>query len=141
MGMPDRSAEEIDDVVFRQFVTSALGTSAWPDLAVDEIAAKLNGARGPERIVDMLIRMGPYGDAFGRRSDGLTLDRVRQAAHGIDLGPMQPRLREVVNTASGVIELAQSTMIDDLPRLRARMAKRDTGMVLTRIFVLRVELI
>jgi anaerobic selenocysteine-containing dehydrogenase len=128
MGMPDRSAEEIDDLVFRQFATSALAMSAWPDLGLDEIVAKLDGAHGPERIVDMLMRMGPYGDGFGRRAAGLSLDRVRQAPHGIDLGPLQPRLREVLNTASGVIELAPPTMLDDLPRLRARMAERTSGM-------------
>src|SRR5262249_2524286 len=130
MGMPDRSAEEIDDVVFRQFATSALATSSWPDLGVDEIVAKLDGTHGPGRIVDMLVRMGPYGDGFGRCPDGLSLDRVRQAPHGIDLGPLQPRLREVLNTASGVIELAPPTMLGDLPRLRARVAERATGMVL-----------
>jgi len=130
MGMPHRSAEEIDDVVFRQFATSALGTSAWPDLGVDEIIAKLDGVHGPERIVDMLMRMGPYGDGFGRRPDGLALDRVRQAPHGIDLGPLQPRLQEVLNTASGMIELAPPTMMGDLARLRARMAEQTSGMVL-----------
>src|SRR5262249_61565479 len=65
MGMPDLSAEEIDDIGFRQFATSALGTSAWPDLGVDELVAKLDGVHGPERIVDVVIRMRAYGDGFG----------------------------------------------------------------------------
>jgi anaerobic selenocysteine-containing dehydrogenase len=128
--MPDRTAEEIDDVVFRQFASSALATSAWPNLGVDEIVAKVDRVHGPERIVDMLMRMGPYGDGFGRRPAGLSLDRVRKAAHGIDLGPLQPRLQEVLNTESGVIELAPPTMMADLPRLRARMAERNGGLVL-----------
>src|SRR5262249_56185286 len=105
----------------------ASGTSAWPDLGVDEIVSKLDGVHGPERIVDMLMRMGPYGDGFGRRPDGLSLDRVRQAPHGIDLGPLQPRLQEVLNTASGVIELAPQTMMGDLARLPTRMADRPTA--------------
>ena len=71
----------------------------------------------------MLLRIGPYGDGFGRRPDGLTLAKLREAPHGIDLGPLEPRLREVINTESGVIELAPTTMIDDLPRLRAHMAQ------------------
>src|SRR5215831_7084236 len=100
MGMPHQSAEEIDDVVFRQFATSALATSAWANLGVDEIVAKVDRVHGPERIVDMLMRMGPYGDGFGRRPGGLFLDRVRLAPHGIDLGPLQPRLQEVLNTES-----------------------------------------
>jgi len=97
---------------------------------VEEIVAKLDGEHGPLRIIDMLIRMGPYGDGFGRRAEGLSLERVRQAPHGIDLGPLQPRLREVLNTASGVIELAPPTVIDDLPRLLARMAERNSDMML-----------
>jgi len=62
----------------------------------------------------MLTRMGPYGDGFGRRPAGLSLDHVRQAPHGIDLGPLQPRLREVLNTASGVIELATFSATCDI---------------------------
>ena len=54
----------------------------------------------------MLLRIGPYGDGFGRRPDGLTLAKLQAAPHGIDLGPLEPRLREVINTESGVIELA-----------------------------------
>ena len=50
--------------------------------------AKVDGAIGPERIVDMLLRIGPYGDGFGRRPDGLTLAKVQAAPHGIDLGPL-----------------------------------------------------
>ena len=32
-------------------------------------------ARGPgyERRLDMMLRLGPYGDAFGANPDGLTL--------------------------------------------------------------------
>lgn len=70
----------------------------------------------------MLVRSGPYGDGFGRRPEGLTLAKIQGAAHGIDLGPLQPRLREVLNTQSGKIEMAPTTMTDDLGRLRTQMA-------------------
>jgi hypothetical protein len=40
---------------------------------------------------------------------------------------MQPRLREIINTESGVIELAPPLMTNDLPRLRARMATIRAG--------------
>ena len=39
-----------------------------------------------------------------------TLDTIKAAPHGIDLGPLVPRLREVINTASGRIELAPQVM-------------------------------
>jgi hypothetical protein len=98
---------------------------------VEEIVAKLDGTIGPTRLVDMLVRMGLYGDGFGRRPEGPTLARVREATHGIDLGPLRPRLREIINTQSGVIELAPPLMIGDLSRLRLRMAREKGGLVLS----------
>ncbi len=99
-------------------------------MTVDEVERAVAERRGPDRIVDMLIRLGPYGDGFGRRPQGLTLAGVQAAAHGIDLGPLQPRLREIINTVSGAIELVPSTMRDDVTRLRARMADESRQLVL-----------
>ena len=48
----------------------------------------LAGLRGPERLLDLALRGGPYGDGFGLKPDGLTLARVRAAPGGIDLGPL-----------------------------------------------------
>lgn len=98
-------------------------------MTVDEVAEKLAGTIGPERIVDMLLRIGPYGDGFGR-ADGLTLAKLQAAEHGVDLGPLRPRLREIVNTESGVIELAPPVMTSDLPRLREHMTAHAGGLVL-----------
>ena len=131
MGLGDMPAKDVDDFVFRRFAEGAIdGDCPWAGLTVDEVVEKVEGMIGPERIIDMLLRIGPHGDGFGRRPDGLTLASVQAAAHGIDLGPLHPRLREVINTESGVIELAPSTMTDDVARLRARMGQRPDGMVL-----------
>src|SRR5262249_58766188 len=103
-GLGEMPAKAVDDFVFRRFVEGAVdGDCPWPGLTVDEVVEKADGAIGPERIIDMLLRIGPHGDGFGRRPDGLTLASVRAATHGIDLGPLQPRLQEVINTESGVI--------------------------------------
>jgi anaerobic selenocysteine-containing dehydrogenase len=130
MGMAAKPTQEIDDSIFRQLAAGAVKHSSWPGLSVDEIVGKLDGTIGPQRVIDLLVRLGPYGDGFDRRPDGLTLAKVREAAHGIDLGPLQPRLREIINTTSGMIELAPATMTNDLSRLRAHMARRADGMVL-----------
>ena len=53
-----------------------------------EILAELEPRRGPERILDLLLRTGPYGDAFGDDPEGLTLARLEESPHGIDLGPL-----------------------------------------------------
>ena len=90
---------------------------------VDELTAMLTKGPGYERRLDMMLRLGPYGDAFGARPDGLTLERLKAAPHGIDLGPLQPRLPEVLRTPSGRIELAPEPLIADAARLRDSLGK------------------
>ena len=127
-GMPE---QVIDDFVFRKFAEGAVEAhTTWQELTVDEVVEKVEGTIGPERLVDMLLRLGPYGDGFGRQSDGLTLAKLKAATHGIDLGPLEPRLRDVINTESGLIELAPPTMTNDVARLRTDMATRNGGLVL-----------
>ncbi|MGV0803906.1 hypothetical protein ABQF26_43390, partial [Mycolicibacterium elephantis] len=70
------------------------------------LTAMLEDGPGYERRLDMMLRIGPYGDAFGAKPDGLTLARLKAAPHGIDLGPLQPRLAQVLRTPTGRIELA-----------------------------------
>jgi anaerobic selenocysteine-containing dehydrogenase len=74
---------------------------------------------GPERLVDFLLRAGPFGDHFGARPDGLTLAKLEAAPHGVDLGPLGPRLPEALRTPSGKIELAPPALLADLARLAA----------------------
>lgn len=92
-----------------------------------EIMAALAPRTGPDRLLDLLLRAGPYGDHFGRRPDGLTLDRVRAQPHGLDLGPLRPRIPEVLRTPSGLIELAPEPLVADVPRLRAALKRGDQG--------------
>ncbi|HLX36875.1 MAG TPA: molybdopterin-dependent oxidoreductase [Candidatus Binataceae bacterium] len=129
MGMAERPFREVDDVVFAQLAGGLIKRSRqWDGLTFEEVAAQLAGSSGPERTIDLLLRIGPYGDGFGRNPDGLTLAKVRAAEHGIDLGPHTPRLREIINTPSGKVELAPPLMLNDLARLRTDMARRERGM-------------
>jgi anaerobic selenocysteine-containing dehydrogenase len=77
--------------------------------------------RGPERLLDLQIRSGPFGDRYGERPEGLTLQHFIDQPHGIDMGPLVPRLREILATASGKVELAPPYVMADVPRLRARL--------------------
>ena len=96
----------------------------------DEILAALEPERGPERLVDLGLRIGPYGDHFGAKPGGLTLEHLRGEPHGIDLGPLEPRIPEVLRTASGKIELAPELLIGDLARLAARLEEPADSLVL-----------
>jgi len=86
------------------------------------VQAALGAWRGPERLVDLALRSGPYGDGFGQRPDGLSLARVAATPGGIDLGALQPRLPEVLRTPSGMVELAPALLLADLPRALADLA-------------------
>jgi anaerobic selenocysteine-containing dehydrogenase len=130
MGLGGLDAQAVDDLVLRQFAQGALEDGRWDGLTVEEVLEKVDGEIGPPRILDMLLRVGPYGDGFGRNPGGLTLEKVREAPHGIDLGPLEPRLDEVVHTRSGAIELAPRTMLEDMPRLLAHLAGERRELVL-----------
>ena len=79
-----------------------------------QVLAALAGLQGPERLLDLALRTGPYGDLFGLRPGGLSLQRVRSAAGGIDLGELSPRLPEALRTPSGKVELAPPALLADL---------------------------
>src|SRR5690606_22462506 len=61
-----------------------------------ELLAALVPRTGPERLLDIELRCGPYGDGFGARPGGLTLAALEAAPHGIDLGPLQQRIPELL---------------------------------------------
>jgi anaerobic selenocysteine-containing dehydrogenase len=118
----DVDVAAIDDGYF-----SALCTMHGIDPAV---ALPQYAERGPERILDLTIRTGPWGDRYGARPDGLTLQSFKDAPNGIDLGPLVPRARAVVQTPSGKIELAPPYVVADLDRLRARLRRPQDALVL-----------
>jgi anaerobic selenocysteine-containing dehydrogenase len=86
---------------------------------------------GPERLLDLQVRTGPFGDRYGEVEDGLTLQSFRDAPHGIDRGPMVPRVRELLATPSGLVELAPAPIVADIPRLVERLDRPVDGLLLT----------
>ena len=79
--------------------------------------------KGPDRLFDLALRGGPYGDRFGMNPDGLTLAKLVAAPNGIDLGALTPRIPEVLRTPSGKVELAPPALIADVARARADLAR------------------
>ena len=64
-----------------------------------------------------MLRSGPYGEGFGVDPDGVSLDTLLANPHGIDYGPLAPRLPEILRTPSGKIELGAPELVSDLERL------------------------
>lgn len=101
---------------------------------IDPATIDSGGLVGPDRIVDLSFRLGPWGDGYGTDPGadpaGLTLDRVAREPHGIDLGESASSIDDVLRTASGDIELAHATFFDDLDRLRRRMGEPHPDLLL-----------
>jgi anaerobic selenocysteine-containing dehydrogenase len=119
----------IDDLAIRGLIDSAVKDETGPlyERDPDEILAALEPRRGPDRLLDFMLRSGPYGEAFGAKEGALSLDELVANPHGIDFGALEPRLPDALRTPSGSIELAPEAVIDDVARLAAALADRADG--------------
>lgn len=123
---PDADVAMLDEGVARAAVERERATPGSPvaEHTTEELMAALAPRVGPERLLDLMLRAGPYGDGFGTRAEGgLSLAALEAAPHGIDLGPLTPRLPDVLRTPSGMIELAPEPIVADVPRLRATLTR------------------
>ena len=109
---PDIDVDAFDRVVAGEVLRREAGGDT------EALLAELEPRVGPERLLDAMLRLGPYD---------LTLADLEAAPHGIDLGPLEPRLPEVLRTPSGRIELAPPPIVADVERLRAALARRANG--------------
>jgi anaerobic selenocysteine-containing dehydrogenase len=107
---PDADVAAIDAFVARTAIGREVADehSPWHGRDVDEALAELAPRVGPARLIDLMLRTGPYA---------LTLADLEAQPHGIDLGPLQPRLPEVLRTPSGKVELAPPALVADAARL------------------------
>lgn len=116
--------EQVDDLMIKGLLAMVVGPgTACPDITPEEAFAKLQDDNGPMRMIEAMIRVGPYGDRFDDSADGLNLVKLRAADHGIDLGPLE------ANRLPGCmpldrIQLAPEYVIADLPRLAAGLKER-----------------
>lgn len=84
----------------------AAAMAAREGVPFDEVPA---GLRGPERLLDILLRAGEYG---------LSLEHLQKSPHGLDLGELEPRLPEALLTADRRIHLAPPELLMEGQRVR-----------------------
>jgi len=115
----DGDVDDLLDRVVRDAVEREVARPDSPiaERSVEEIVAALGDRSAPDRLVDLQIRVGTYGDGFGADPDGLSLDRLESVEHGVDLGELVPRLPFLLRTESGTVELAPEPILADLARL------------------------
>ena len=114
----------MDDFMITGLVASHIKDPDSPIAGRDqnEILAGLSGRRGPERILDFMLRAGVYGEGFGRNENGLSLAKLEAHPHGLDLGPLEPALPGILKTPSARIEMAPPAIMEDLNRLKKAVA-------------------
>ena len=125
----------MDGMIIGQTVESEIrkGNPLLHGFEPKDVLTALQRNEGPERMLDFLLRTGPYGDDFGSNPHGLSLENLKKNPHGIDLGPLKPRIPGILRTASGRIELAPEPFLKDLSRLEGGLhgyVKSGEGLVL-----------
>jgi len=125
-GTPDAAPGKVDAAVISRTLGKAVADPESPVHGRDPalLAEELTGQDSVEQRLDMMLRLGPYGDGFGAHPDGLSLEKVLAHPHGIDLGALRPRLPGLLRTRSGTVELCPEPLREDVPRLRAALDRR-----------------
>lgn len=84
-----------------------------------QLAERLGGKplpMTPGQVVDYALRNGPYG-----QSEGLSVNKLDQHPHGLDLGPLKPCLPERLFTKDKKIDCAPDLFLKDLDRMEAEL--------------------
>ncbi|MEV6771029.1 molybdopterin-dependent oxidoreductase [Nocardia sp. NPDC051030] len=151
-GIPDRRAELLGDNTTEQRIDLMLRLGPygeWNPGASDEIArATATADGGSSRAEDGALQSGRHGTGHPSAesaarvpvegtehtslpfADGLNLQVLLDNPHGIDLGPLRPRLPGVLRTASKRVELAPEQLLADVARLHGRLLDAAPEMVL-----------
>lgn len=89
----------------------------------EQVRRMVGDEPGQDRMLDLFIRSGHYGDHFGARPDGLTLERLKAHPHGVDFGPMVGgRIEEMLHLPDKKINLMPPIIAADVPHLREWIA-------------------
>ena len=82
---------------------------------------------GPERMLDLGLRFGPYGAKANPLSGRLTLRKLKETVHGIDLGPLSPCLPGRLRNPAKRIDLAPEVLVKDIERVKAQLLDGRAG--------------
>lgn len=121
----------LDEMLLRGVLDAAIAAPDSPiaDRNADELLdiVRADPSRTTvDHVVDVMIRTGAHGDWFGAVPDGLSLDSLAAAPHGVDLGPLTPRLPGALRTVSGTIELGNETILAELGRLAEELTRLES---------------
>ncbi len=81
---------------------------------------------GPDGLLNILLRAGTYG-SFNPFGSGISLDRLKKAPHGIDLGPLKPALPDKLFTDNRRIQLLHAVYEKGLEQLEQSVQEELNG--------------
>ncbi len=118
------TAEALDELMLGAMAGMFTGRpgTAGEHVTAEDARARLGKEYGPARLLDLMLRAGPYGDGFEDDAPGLSLAKLRETKHAIDLGPLEPRLPELLRTPNRRIDLAPALIVSDVARLAHALA-------------------
>ena len=134
-------------------LTRRLGASGGAAGVAGRTKSALQRRLGPRGTLDLMLRTGAYGMPYAgwvralaalpglgalrsllaaphRRPLGLSLRRLEQSPHGVDLGPLQPNLLRRLATRDGRVQLAPSRHVEDLSRAARTLDEPRPALVL-----------
>lgn len=120
----------LDDGQIHLAIARRLATLRGGRLSKEAIQFAALERAGAERLLDLGLRAGPYGAKTNIFQDGLTLNKLRENPHGLDLGPLRPCLRQRLPDNHPLVNLAPEPMLDDVERLRRSMQEPPNEFVL-----------
>jgi anaerobic selenocysteine-containing dehydrogenase len=123
------AADSRDDYEILYELGMRMGGVRFGNQVIDRLARlawKQGKKISPDTILDFLLRIGPYGDRFVKMK-GLNLKRVREAPHGIDLGPMVPSAKDRVRTEDHRPDIAPKLLTGEIARVEAWLGERKRG--------------
>jgi anaerobic selenocysteine-containing dehydrogenase len=134
--------EALGGLMTRLLARGARGRKGQVAGRVWEVLLRRLGAEG---LLDLGLRGGPYGHLGalaqllrrgklppGLPATGLTLKFLKSKPHGVDLGPLQPRLPERLYTKDKRVQLVDPIYAADLARLRADRPENDSLVLIGR---------
>ncbi len=113
---------ELDDWQILSELSCRLAAKRHGKLSKEYLAVRAMQKAGPERVLDLGLRLGPYGQRLKPFGPGISLAKLKKKPHGVDFGPLQPSFPEGIPEEHGPIDIAPDLFVEDLDRLHARFA-------------------
>ena len=115
---------KLDDWQILSELSCQLSARRHGKLSKPYLSARAAQKAGPERVLDIGLRFGPYGKRLNPMGTGISLKKLRETPEGMDFGPLQSTLPNRIPKQHGAIDLAPDLYLADLDRLDARFSKK-----------------